>query len=204
MNRTLPGPAGDVALVLARLILATIMFAHGYQKLFVDGLGRTTRGFESMSIPVAIVSAAYVTVVEVVGSVLVLAGALITMVAACYLIVMVGAAVFVHIPHGIFAADGGWELVGAIAALLVVLAAAGPGRWSVDHAILTRQGSVPALEPVPPSAATSAPTSAPPPQLPASSYDNPSSAPTMTDVPPPTPSTDPLPYLGRRRSPTSD
>jgi putative oxidoreductase len=200
VNRTLPGPAGDVALVLARLILATIMFAHGYQKLFVDGLGRTTRGFESMSIPVAIVSAAYVTVVEVVGSVLVLAGALITMVAACYLIVMVGAAVFVHIPHGIFAADGGWELVGAIAALLVVLAAAGPGRWSVDHAILTRQS----LEPLPPSAATSAPTSAPPPQLPAPSYDNPSSAPTMTDVPPPTPSTDPLPYQDRRRSPTSE
>ena len=184
MNRTLPGPAGDVALVLARLILATIMFAHGYQKLFVDGLGRTTRGFESMSIPVAIVSAAYVTVVEVVGSVLVLAGALITVVAACYLIVMVGAAVFVHIPHGIFAADGGWELVGAIAALLLVLAAAGPGRWSVHHAILTRQDPIPALEPVPPSAATSAPTSAPPPQLPASSYDNPSSAPTMADVRP--------------------
>jgi len=204
VNRTLPGPAGDVALVLARLILATIMFAHGYQKLFVDGLGRTTRGFESMSIPVAIVSAAYVTVVEVVGSVLVLAGALITLVAACYLIVMVGAAVFVHIPNGIFAADGGWELVGAIAALLLVLAAAGPGRWSVDHAILTRQGPIPALEPVPPSAATSAPTSAPPPQLSASSDDSPSSAPTMADVPPPTPSTDPLPYLGRRRSPTSE
>ena len=39
MNRTLPGPAGDVALLLARLILGTIMFAHAYQKLFVDGVG---------------------------------------------------------------------------------------------------------------------------------------------------------------------
>jgi hypothetical protein len=74
------------------------MFAHAYQKLFIDGLGRTTQGFENMNIPVAIVSAAYVSVVELVGSVLVLAGALITAVAACYLIVMVGAAVFVHIP----------------------------------------------------------------------------------------------------------
>jgi hypothetical protein len=117
-----------------------------------------------MSIPVAIVSAAYVTVVELVGSVLVLAGAVITVVAACYMIVMVGAAVFVHIPHGIFAADGGWELVGAIAAVLLVLAAAGPGRWSIDHSVRTRQRSVPALEPVTPSAATSAPTSAAPPQ----------------------------------------
>ena len=166
VNRTLPGPAADVALVLARLILGTIMFAHGYQKLFIDGLGRTTRGFEYMSIPVAIVSAAYVTVVELVGSVLVLAGALITVVAAFYLIVMVGAAVFVHIPNGVFAADGGWELVGAIAALLLVLAAAGPGRWSVDHLVRTHQGSVPALEPAPSSAPTSAPPSAPPPQEP--------------------------------------
>jgi putative oxidoreductase len=98
---------------------------------------------------VAIVSAAYVSVVERVGSVLVLAGALITAVAACYLVVMVGAAVFVHIPNGVFAADNGWELVGAIAALLLVLAAAGPGRWSVDHLVGTRQGSVPAVEPVP-------------------------------------------------------
>jgi putative oxidoreductase len=179
--------------VLARLILGTVMFAHGYQKLFVDGLGRTTQGFESMSIPVAIFSAAFVTVVELVGSVLVLAGALITVVAACYMIVMVGAAVFVHIPHGIFAADGGWELVDAIAAVLLVLAAAGPGRWSIDHSVRTRQRSVPALEPVTPSAATSAPTSAAPPQLPASWDDSPSSAPTVTDVP--------LPASARRRRP---
>jgi len=193
MNRTLPGSAGDVALLLARLILGTIMFAHGYQKLFIDGLGRTTRGFEYMSIPVAIVSAAYVTVVELVGSVLVLAGALITVVAACYLIVMVGAAVFVHIPNGVFAADGGWELVGAIAALLLVLAAAGPGRWSVDHSFRARQHSLP-----PPARA-----SASPPHLPASWDDGLSSAPTVTDVPLPAPSTDP-PSIHGGRSPKSE
>jgi putative oxidoreductase len=162
VTRILPGPAGDVALLLARLILGTIMFAHGYQKLFINGLGRTSQGFENMSIPVAIVSASYVTVVELVGSVLVLAGALITVVAGCYLVVMIGAAVFVHIPNGVFAADNGWELVGAIAALLLVLAAAGPGRWSVDRLVRTLQGSVPALEPVP----SSGPTSASAPQEP--------------------------------------
>ena len=36
MNRTLPEPARDVALLIARLVLGTIMFAHGYQTL-VDG-----------------------------------------------------------------------------------------------------------------------------------------------------------------------
>jgi putative oxidoreductase len=139
LNRTLSGTTADVALLLARLLLGTIMFAHGYQKLLVDGLGRTTRGFESMSIPVAIFSAAFVTVVEVVGGVLVILGALLTVVAACYLVVMVGAAVFVHIPNGIFVANGGWELVGAIAALLLALAVAGSGRFGVDHLIRARQ-----------------------------------------------------------------
>lgn len=43
MNRTLPGSAGDVALLIARLLLGTIMFAHGYQKLMINGLGRTTQ-----------------------------------------------------------------------------------------------------------------------------------------------------------------
>jgi len=139
VNRPLPGATRDVALLLARLLLGTIMFAHGYQKLMIDGLGRTTQGFESMSIPVAIYSAAFVTVVEVVGSVLVVLGALLTAVAACYLVVMVGAAVFVHIPNGVFAANGGWELVGAIAALLLALAAAGSGRYGVDHYIRSRR-----------------------------------------------------------------
>lgn len=139
MNRPLPGVTRDVALLLARLLLGTIMFAHGYQKLMIDGLGRTTEGFESMSIPVAIFSAAFVTVVEVVGGVLVVLGALIPVVAGCYLVVMVGAAVFVHIPNGLFVASGGWELVGAIAAVLLALAAAGSGRYGVDHLVHDRQ-----------------------------------------------------------------
>ncbi len=139
MNRPLTGPARDVALLLSRLLLGTIMFAHGHQKLMVDGIGRTTQGFESMSIPVAIVSASFVTVVEVVGGVLVIAGALLTTVAAAYLVVMVGAAVFVHIPNGLFVDAGGWELVGAIAALLLALAAAGSGRYGVDHLVRSRR-----------------------------------------------------------------
>ena len=139
MSRLLSGPTRDVALLIARLLLGTIMFAHGYQKLMVDGIGRTTQGFESMSIPVAIVSAAFVTVVEIVGGVLVILGALLPVVAALYLVVMVGAGVFVHVRHGIFVDDGGWELVGAIAGLLLALAAAGSGRYGVDH-LLRRRG----------------------------------------------------------------
>ena len=52
---------------------------------------------------------------------------------------MVGAAVFVHIPNGMFVASGGWELVGVIAAVLLALAAAGSGRYGVDHLVRDRQ-----------------------------------------------------------------
>lgn len=147
MNIALPGSARDIALLVARLLLGTIMFAHGYQKLVLDGLGRTSQGFESMSIPVAIFSAAFVTVIEVVGGVLVILGALLTLVACCYLVVMVGAAVFVHIPHGIFVGNGGWELVGAIAALLLALAASGSGRFGVDGLLRARHARAAAQAP---------------------------------------------------------
>ena len=96
MKRSLPAPAGDVALLITRVLLGVVMLAHGYQKLVVNGIGRTTAGFESMSIPVAIVSASFVTVVEVVGGLLLILGLLTTVVAGCMGFVMAGAAVFVH------------------------------------------------------------------------------------------------------------
>jgi len=135
MNRPLPAPLRDVALLLARVLLGVVMFAHGYQKMVINGIGRTTEGFESLSIPLAIVSASFVTVVEFAGSALLIAGALTPFVSACNLVIMAGAAVFVHAQNGIFVADGGWELVGVIGAGFLLLAASGPGRYSVDHLI---------------------------------------------------------------------
>ena len=139
MNRPLPAPASDVALLLARLVIGVVMFAHGYQKMVINGIGRTTEGFESLSIPLAIVSASFVTVVEFVGGALLIVGVLTPVVCGMMVVIMVGAGVFVHIPKGIFVADGGWELVGVIAAGLIALAAAGPGRYSLDHVVRARQ-----------------------------------------------------------------
>ena len=152
MKRSQPAVVGDVALLVARLLLGVIMIAHGYQKLVVDGIGRTTAGFESMSIPLAIVSASFVTVVELVGGVLLVVGLMTRTVAGCMGFVMAGAAVFVHARHGVFVADGGWELVGSIAGALLALAAAGPGRLSVAHVVRVRPQrlAVAAVPPRPP------------------------------------------------------
>jgi putative oxidoreductase len=126
-------------LLITRVLIGVVMFAHGYQKMVINGIGRTTEGFENLSIPLAIVSASFVTVVEFVGSVLLILGALTPLMCGLQLVIMVGAAVFVHGANGIFVANGGWELVGVIGAGLIALGAVGPGRYSVDHLVRGRQ-----------------------------------------------------------------
>ena len=139
MNRPLPLPARDWALLLTRVIIGVVMFAHGYQKMMINGIGRTTEGFENLSIPLAIVSASFATVVEFVGSAMLILGALTTVMCSLQLVIMAGAVVFVHGANGIFVANGGWELVGVIGAGLIALGAVGPGRFSIDHLIRGRQ-----------------------------------------------------------------
>jgi len=107
VKRPLPAPVGDVALLATRVLLGVIMLAHGYQKLVVDGIGRTIAGFESMSIPLAIVSASFVTVVELVGGTLLILGLLNRVVAGLMGFVMAGAAAFVHARHGVFVSRAG-------------------------------------------------------------------------------------------------
>ena len=135
LNRPLPAPARDIAMLIARVILGVVLFAHGWQKLIINGISGTYGQFEQLGIPLAIVSASFASFVEFVGGVLIVVGALTTTVVALDLVVMVGAAGFVHITHGIFAQNGGWELVGVIVAAELALAAFGPGRFSVDHFI---------------------------------------------------------------------
>ncbi|WP_281688872.1 DoxX family protein [Pseudonocardia thermophila] len=139
MNRPLSAPASDVALLIARVTFAVVMFAHGYEKLFVMGIGPTTEGFEKLSIPLAIVSASFVTVLELAGALMILCGALTTIVCGLYLFQFVGAIVFVHGQHGLFIKDNGAEYVMVICAFALVLAAAGPGRFSVDRWLRDRQ-----------------------------------------------------------------
>ncbi len=135
LNRPLPAPARDVAILIGRVILGVVLFAHGWQKLVINGIAGTYGQFEKLGIPLAIVSASFASFVEFVGGVLIILGALTTTVVALDLVVMVGAAGFVHITHGVFAQDGGWELVGVIVAAELALAAFGPGQFSVDHLI---------------------------------------------------------------------
>jgi putative oxidoreductase len=138
MNGTLPEPLRDIALLVGRVVLGVVLFAHGWQKMVVDGIAETHKQFEALGIPLAIASSSFVTFVEFVGGVLLIIGALTPVVIVAHLVVMVGAATFVHVSHGVFATDGGWELVGVIAAAELVIGACGPGRFSIDRSVLSR------------------------------------------------------------------
>lgn len=139
MIRTLPSSVRDAALLVARLLLGVVLIAHGSQKVFTWGIGGTAQAFEGMGVPLAPVSAVFSALVELVGGALLLVGAATAVVGVLVVLNMVGAALIVHAPNGIMVSNGGWELVGVIAAAALVLAAVGAGRYSVDHAIAGRR-----------------------------------------------------------------
>lgn len=92
-----------------------------------------------MGVPLPTVSAVFAAVVELVGGLALLAGAATVVAGLLVVLDMLGAFVLVHIGNGVFVADGGFELVGVIAAAALLLVAAGPGRYSVDHALTGRR-----------------------------------------------------------------
>jgi len=132
---------------ILRTTLGMVMFPHGAQKLlgWYGGLGfsGTLSLFtEKMGIPLAV--AFLVIVAESLGSLGLLAGLLTRFTAASLAIIMLGAIVMVHLPHGFFMnwfgqqQGEGYEyhllVIGIAAALLVT----GGGRWSVDRIFAER------------------------------------------------------------------
>lgn len=133
-------PAGSALLLVARVVLGLILVAHGWQKFTEWTLAGTGQAFAGMGVPLPEVSAVVAAVVELLGGVLLIAGAFTSVVGIIVALEMVGAAVLVHITNGVFIDKNGWELVGAIAAAALALAVAGAGKWSVDGLLFKRFG----------------------------------------------------------------
>lgn len=130
----------DIGLLLTRVLLGVVLFAHGWQKLATNGLDATAAGFTQMGVPLPEISVALAAGIETVGGVLLVLGALTPLAGIAAAFVMAGAFWFVHAGNGLFAADGGWELVAVIALAAIQLALVGPGRYSVDALLARRRG----------------------------------------------------------------
>ncbi|MEJ5914336.1 DoxX family protein [Pseudokineococcus sp. 1T1Z-3] len=135
----MPAPVRDIALLLGRVLLGVVLVAHGWDKLVDQGVPATADFFASLGIPAPEVAAVVAGVVELGGGALLVLGAATSVVSVLVVVQMAVAFWLVHLGNGVFVADGGWELVGVIAAGALVLLGAGPGRASLDHLVAGRR-----------------------------------------------------------------
>jgi putative oxidoreductase len=122
----------DVVLLAVRLLLGSVLVAHGWQKLNDFGHQGTTTGFTQMGVPNADIAAAFAIAAELGGGALLLAGLLTPIAALAVVADMAGAFWYAHRGTEVFVGEGGWELVAVIAAGALALFAVGAGRISVD------------------------------------------------------------------------
>lgn len=126
----------DLGLLAMRVVLGGIFAAHGAQKVLgwfngagLDGFAAflAERGFEQADALSAATAFA-----ELVGGLLVILGVFTPLAAAGLLSVMINA-IWLQWNSGLFAADGGFELQLALAALATGLIFTGPGRVALDN-----------------------------------------------------------------------
>ncbi|MEV6903749.1 DoxX family protein [Amycolatopsis sp. NPDC051372] len=126
----------DVALLLGRIGVAVVFFAHGLQK-WNSGVGATADFFGQVGVPLPTIAAVFVIILEVLGSIAFVAGFLLPLLAVGYVVDMAGALLSVHAPNGL-TGTGGYELVLVLGLAALALGFNG-GRLSLDHVLFWRK-----------------------------------------------------------------
>jgi len=141
INRILSTNAGWAPLAL-RIPVGIILVAHGGQKLFGlfggYGLAGTGQWMDSVGIHPGQLMALLAGSAEFFGGLALLFGLLVRPAAAVVAFTMVVAILGVHLSHGLFMANNGYEYALALLALTVALLISGAGRASVDAALSAR------------------------------------------------------------------
>ncbi len=137
-----PAALRDIVLLVARLGLGVVLLTHGLDKL-ESGFGPTADGFAAMGIPMPEVAAGYALVAEIGGGALLIAGLLTPLAGLLVVGQMAGAFWYAHRGTEVLSSAGGWELVGVIGFLALVLAGTGAGRISLDRLIVGRTEPAP-------------------------------------------------------------
>lgn len=126
-------------LLLLRLVLGLTMSAHGAQKLFGwfggPGMQGTAGMCANLGYRSPFLMAAGLAFAELGGGLSLATGFLTPLGALAVTIVMLNAIALVHWPKGFFNGNGGFEFNLLIASAAVAIAATGPGRFAIDHAI---------------------------------------------------------------------
>lgn len=126
-------------ILLLRVVLGSIMAAHGAQKLFgwLGGGGphATAGGFGQLRFRAPLVLAVVAGLAELGGGLLLATGLLTPLAALAIAVVMLNAIGTVHWRNGFWNTNGGYELNLLVLTAAVALAATGPARFSLDNLI---------------------------------------------------------------------
>jgi len=115
-----------------RVVVGIVFLAHGGQKLFVWGIGNVAGSFGQMGIPLPMLAAIVVTLVEFLGGLALLLGLFARWAAIPLAIEMLVATLVVHLRGGFFAPEG-VEFTLTLLAANVALALLGSGEASLDR-----------------------------------------------------------------------
>jgi len=140
----------DLSYLILRVGLGLVMWPHGAQKLlgWYGGFGFSgTLGFftQQMGLPWSV--AFLIIIGESFGSLGLIVGFLTRIAAFGILLIMIGAIVLVHWPHGFFMnwtgkqAGEGYEYHLLVIALSLVLLVYGAGKWSIDRILAQRMSA---------------------------------------------------------------
>jgi putative oxidoreductase len=125
-------------ITVLRIAVGIVFVAHGGQKLFVWGFGNVAGFMGKIGIPVPMLAAVVVTLVEFLGGLALLVGAFTRWAAALLAINMLVAILAVHLKAGFFL-PAGFEFAFTLFAANVALVLLGSGEASADGLVRPRR-----------------------------------------------------------------
>jgi putative oxidoreductase len=128
--------AREVAALVLRVTAGVIMFAHGYLKL--TGFDAWKEQVVSLGIPLPDIAAPLAVAGELLGGAGLVMGLLTPLAAFGVGSTLLVAILSVHLPHGLFAKDGGFEFPLIMLMVAIFFAVRGGGIFSLDHVFFGR------------------------------------------------------------------
>jgi putative oxidoreductase len=129
----------DAGLLILRVVVGVLFMGHGAQKLFGwfggPGLGQTAGWFESQGMRPARMWAFLAGLGEFGGGLLLALGLLGPLGGVAIAATMFVAIVKMHAPNGLWAQNNGYEYPLVLMVVALVLAAVGPGSYSLDRVL---------------------------------------------------------------------